>query len=129
MELMYKVVGMVTVSLLFSAVIKKDAPEQALMIGLCVCVGIIFLLGSSIAEILESMKNLAEIAKMDQSLLLPVAKTVAISILTKISGEMCRSAGEGGMASFVEFAGAILSLVVALPMIEGVMTMMTTMLS
>ena len=58
----------------------------------------------------------------------PVLKTAAISILTKVTGEVCRAAGEGGAAAFVEVAGTILALAVALPLAEGVLTMMAELL-
>ena len=42
--------------------------------------------------------------------------------------EVCRAAGEGGAAAFVEVAGTILALAVALPLAEGVRTMMAELL-
>ena len=42
--------------------------------------------------------------------------------------EVCRAAGEGGAAAFVEVAGTILALAVALPLAEGVLTMMAELL-
>lgn len=74
------------------------------------------------------MEKLAEMAQMDRALLTPVIQTVAISIASKVTGELCRSANESGIGTFVEFAGTVLSLWVALPLIEGVMLMMTEML-
>ena len=41
---------------------------------------------------------------------------------------MCRSAGEGGIASFVETAGTVLALAAALPLVRGVVEMMAEML-
>ena len=38
--------------------------------------------------------------------------------------EICRSAGEGGVAAFVETAGAVLALLVALPLIQAVAQLM-----
>ena len=50
------------------------------------------------------------------------------AILAKVTGEVCRAAGEGGAAAFVEVAGTILALAVALPLAEGVLTMMAELL-
>ena len=74
--------------------------------------------------VLAAIERLAGVARLDQSVLRPVVKTVAISILTKITGELCRCAGEGGIAAFVETAGTILALGVALPLAEGVLELM-----
>ena len=41
-------------------------------------------------------------------------------MLTKLTVEICRSAGESGVAAFVETAGAVLALLVALPLVRAV---------
>ena len=48
-------------------------------------------------------------------------KTVGISILTRISSELCRDAGDGGLAAFVEMAGAALALLVTAPLLQAVL--------
>ena len=58
----------------------------------------------------------------------PVVKTVAVSILTRVTAEVCRSAGESGTAAFVETAGTLLALLVALPLIRAVTVLMAEML-
>jgi stage III sporulation protein AD len=57
-----------------------------------------------------------------------VIKTVALSILTKLTVEVCRAAGEGGIAAFVETVGTVLALVVALPLVRAVVVLMGSML-
>ena len=79
-------------------------------------------------SVVEAIGRLAGRAGLDSTLVEPVLKTAAISILTKVTGEVCRAAGEGGAAAFVEVAGTILALAVALPLAEGVLTMMAELL-
>lgn len=128
MELMLKVATVAIVAVLCGAVVKKQATEQAMLLTLVTGMSICFFLASALEEILKSMVYLAEIGQMDGALLEPVVKTVAISMTTKVTTELCRAADEGGMASFVELSGTILSLLVALPLLEGVMEMMAEML-
>ena len=45
-----------------------------------------------------------------------------------LTAELCRSAGEGGLAAAVETAGTVLALAVALPLVQGVMELMAEML-
>ena len=70
------------------------------------------------------MEELAEQAGLSEVLLEPVMKTVALSILTRLTAEICRSAGEGGVAAFVETAGAVLALLAALPLVRAVARLM-----
>lgn len=116
------------VAVLCGAVVKKQAAEQAMLLILVTGIGICFFLATALEEILQTMAFLAQIAEIESELLSPVLKTVGLSMTTKVTTELCRSAGEGGMASFVEMSGTILSLVVALPLLEGVMTMMAELL-
>lgn len=128
MEMLFQVCGLGITVVIMATVLKKQAGEQSLLLILAFVVAVFFFLTDSILEIIRFMEELAEIAEIDQSLLAPVLKTVVISIITKITGEICRSAGEGGTASMVEFAGAVLALLLALPLIQGVMSMMAEML-
>ena len=59
------------------------------------------------------MDELGERAGLSPAVLDPVIKTVGIAILTRISSEVCRDAGESGIAAAVETAGAVLALWIA----------------
>jgi len=78
---------------------------------------------------LRSSFELAEQAGLSEVVLEPVVKTVALSILTRLTVEICRSAGEGGVAAFVETAGAVLALLAALPLVRAVAQLMGELLS
>ena len=67
--------------------------------------------------------------RLDEALLEPVVKTVALSILTRLTAEVCRSSGEGGLAAFVETAGTILALGAALPLARAVTALLAEMLT
>lgn len=128
MDMLFKITGIAVTVVLLSTVLRKTASEQSVVLGIAFTVLIFLMLGDSIRGILDTMAKLAEIAKVETTLLIPVVKTVAISISSKITGELCRSAGESGTASLVEFSGAVLALVIALPLVEAVMEMMVGML-
>lgn len=113
---------------ILAQILKKEVGEQSLLLILAFGILVFLYLIDSMEKILETMKNLAQIAQIEDTLLSPVVKTIAISVITKITGDICRSVGENGTASWVEIAGTLLALVVALPLIQGVMTMMVEML-
>ena len=82
------------------------------------------LTASGLGAVVELMNELAEQAGLSEVLLEPVMKTVALSILTRLTAEICRSAGEGGVAAFVETAGGVLALLAALPLVRAVAQLM-----
>ena len=116
------------VGVVCSLVLKKHTPELALLLILIAGIWMLLAVADGLEFITEWMNILSELSGVDQELLEPVLKTVMIAILTNITGEVCRCAGEGGLAAFVETAGTIVALTVALPLIGGVVDLMVVIL-
>lgn len=123
-----RIAAVAIVVVLCAAVVRRGAPEMSLVLVLSAGVVIFCLVLGALGEILSAMKRLAQLAQLEDELIAPVAKTVVVAIITRLTGEICRSAGEGGVAAFVEVAGTIVALVVALPLMEAVIQMMTEIL-
>ena len=77
---------------------------------------------------LEVLRELTELTGVGDELVRPVVKVVALSLLTRITAEVCRSAGERGIAAFVETGGTVLALGVSLPLVRAVIVLMGEML-
>ena len=129
MEAMAKLAAVGVTAVVLSAVLKKNTPELALLLVLAAGLWMLSLVASGLGAIVALMEELAQQAGLSEALLEPVVKTVALSILTKLTVELCRSAGEGGVAAFVETAGAVLALLVALPLIQAVAQLMGELLT
>ena len=121
---MVKVTVLAVCAVLCSGVVRRGAPEFSLLLALSAGVCVMLLLRDSLEQVVSALERIATLARLEHEVLQAVMKTVAISILTKITGELCRCAGEGGLAAFVETAGTILALGVALPLAEGVLELM-----
>ena len=59
---------------------------------------------------------------------MPLLKTVAISLISRIGGALCRDAGEGAMAGLVEMAGAFAAILVSLPLFRAAWQMLEELL-
>ena len=55
------------------------------------------------------------------ALLRPMLQTVGLALVTKLAAALCRDAGEGSLAAFVEVAGAAAAVLVALPLLKMVL--------
>ncbi|MCI9352207.1 MAG: stage III sporulation protein AD [Lawsonibacter sp.] len=129
MEVMVKLAAVGVTAVVLSAVLKKNTPELALLLALAAGLWMLFLVADGLGAVVVLMEELAGQAGLSEVLLEPVVKTVALSILTKLTVEICRSAGEGGVAAFVETAGAVLALLVALPLVRAVAQLMGELLT
>lgn len=113
---------------LCAVVVKPHAREIALAVSLCAGAVILLAVLQAAGEIKTLFSALAEAAGLAPAVLSPVLKTVGIAILTRITAALCRDAGEGGVASFVEVAGSVLALVVTAPLLQAVLDTLSALL-
>ena len=128
MDLMVKVAAGAITAAVLGVVLRTNTPELALLLALAAGLWMVALVADGLGAVVALMEELTSLAGLSEELLEPVVKTVALSILTRLTAEVCKSAGEGGVAAFVETAGTVLALVVALPLVRAVVLMMTEML-
>lgn len=124
MEAMVKLAAVGVTAVALSAVLKRGTPELALLLALAAGLWMLALAANGLGAVVALMEELAQQAGLSEALLEPVFKTVALSILTKLTVELCRSAGEGGVAAFVETAGMVLALLATLPLVRAVAQLM-----
>lgn len=121
MEMATQVAALAAIGAVCAAAIKKQTPDVALAMTICAATLILTMAMTAFRPIRELMDTLAERAGLSAAVLSPVIKTVGVSILTRVTAELCRDAGEGGLASAVEIAGGACALLVCLPLFEAVL--------
>lgn len=115
---MFSLGAMGIVAALCAVVVRQKAPEIALLLGLITCVLLLFHTLPLLESIRDILENLAEIAGISQAILKPMLQTVGLAVVTRLSAALCRDAGEGGIASFLEIAGGAAAVLVALPLLR-----------
>ena len=128
MESMVKIAAIAVAAALCAVVVKKQAPEVGLVLSLVAGALILALSLTALQGVKELIETLADTAGLSPAVLKPVVKTVGIAIVTRIAAETCRDAKEGGIAAFVETAGAASALFVCLPLMEAVLSMVKELL-
>lgn len=128
MEEMLKVAAVAVTAALCAMVLQKQVQELALVLALAAGVLILAFSMDALRGLRAMMDTLASTAGLTGPILSPVVKTVGIAVVTRITAELCRDAKEGGIAAFVETAGAALALFVALPLLEAVLSTITGLL-
>lgn len=128
MESMMKIAATAAAAALCAAVVKKQTPEIALVISLFAGALILSFAVPAFKSVKQLTETLSETAGLAPAVVAPVIKTVGISILTKVTAEICRDAGEGGLAAFTEIAGAAGALLVCLPLMEMALQMVVELL-
>ncbi|MGI5963617.1 MAG: SpoIIIAC/SpoIIIAD family protein [Lawsonibacter sp.] len=125
---MIKVSAVALTAVILGAVLRKNAPEFHLLLVIGAGIWMLNLVAAGFGSAVSLMEELKGLAGLSEELLEPVVKTVVLSILTRVTAEICRSAGESGAAAFVETAGTVLAVVIALPLVRAVTVLIAEML-
>lgn len=128
METMVRIAAVGLTAAVLGTVLRKNTPELGLLLAVSAGLWIVAMTLEGLGAVAALLRELAELSGLSEELLEPVVRTVALSVLTKLTAEICRSAGEMGIASFVEFGGTVAVLVVALPIMQAVTVLMAEML-
>ena len=104
-----------------SLTIKKQNAELTIVLGLGCCLLILFLFVKVLDPVLDYLKKLFSLSKLDPALTEPLLKSVAIGILTQFSGSICNDAGQGSMSKLIELCGSVLCLYLSLPILNSVL--------
>lgn len=108
--------------------LKKTAPELGFLVSVAVSLmaaGLGVSLLEETAELLEMLRQEADLAP---AMVSPVLKCVGIGVVTRLSVDMCKDAGQGAVASAVELCGTACALTAALPLVRTLLSMIGEML-
>ena len=103
--------------------LKKNAPEFALLLTVSAAAAIIGFALSILGNIKDFVYELAERGAVSSALLAPLVKCVGISVCAKLASDICKDAGFSASASAVELVAAAAALYAALPLMRAVLKM------
>lgn len=118
MEIVIKIAAVALVAALCTLLIKSKNSEQAFMLGIAAAVLLTSAAAGFLSEIIDFIKELIDLSNLSGTVFLPVIKCVGIAIITKLSCELCKDAGQAGIASAVEYIGSVAAVYTALPLLK-----------
>jgi stage III sporulation protein AD len=116
-----QIIGLGFVVTLLILIIRRERPELAVQLSLTLATIIFLLILNKVNVVLNLFRDLAEKANISQMYLNTILKIIGISYITEFGAQVCRDAGEGAVASKIEFAGKVLVMVMAIPIIALVL--------
>lgn len=128
MTLLIKAAVTVIVGALMSLLLRRSAPE----LGLAVSISVSLLAAAFAMELVSGLSEILSLVREETGLspavVGPVMKCVGVGIVTRLSADICRDAGQSAAASAVELCGTACALVTALPLIRSLLKMISEML-
>ena len=128
MESVVRLAAAAVAAALCAVVVKQHAREVGAVLALAAGALLLGAALGAIEEVRAVADELGELIGLSPAVLAPVLKTVGIAILTRIAAELCRDAGEGGIAAAAETAGAAAAVLTALPLLRAVLSTITGLL-
>ena len=128
METVFQVIAVCLLVSVLAALLKKHTPELAMILVVTAAVAVLSVLANTLESVTDFVRRLLNAGGLSQELFLPLFKTVAIALISRIAGDLCRDAGESAVASLVDMAGAFGAIVVSLPLFEAVWEILQTLI-
>lgn len=119
-----RICAVAVIAALCCAMLRQYSRDIALVLALAAGAMILLLSAQPLQQILQTVTQLTETAGLSTEIITPVVKTVGIGMVSYTSAEICRDAGERGLASFVEIGGSIAALLVTLPLLSAVLKLL-----
>ena len=120
MELMLKAAACAAIAAVLGLAVKKGSPELSALLALGAALLCVYLVSGALGEVTGFIRELAAMPGMNAPAINIVLKTVGISIVTRLSSNVCKDAGQSALSSGVETAGAAAALWTALPLFRSV---------
>ncbi len=120
-----QLVGFGIASALLALTLRQSRPEMAMLVslaaGLCLFMAVVGRLG----EVISAMSSLAERAQLTDSVLPLLLRIIGVAALCELGSQLCRDAGEGGIAAKIEMGGKLMVLTMAMPIAMALVELVT----
>ncbi len=124
MELLIKAAALGVVSALVGLAIKKTNPEISLLLAMAASAAVLTLALTMLSELRETLRLVMDFTSLQRTLVMPVLKCVAVGVVARLCADLCKDAGQSGVASAVELCGAGAALCVSLPLVHTLLQML-----
>lgn len=122
------VVGTLLCAAMLAVVLRTQRPELAMCLSLAAGVLVLMALLRQAQPLFYSVKRLLDAGAFPTVYLGAVLKGTGICLITQLTADTCRDAGETALADKAELAGRILLLAVAVPLFEDVLKLVTALI-
>lgn len=112
----------VLVAAFLTVLLRQYRPEMAIAVGVIAGILVLLRVLRVLTPTLSSLQRMLEGAALPTAYTAVLFKALGICLLTQLSADTCRDAGETALAAKAEFIGKILLLVLSVPLFEEIIT-------
>lgn len=123
-----KIIGVALITVVAFIIVKQTRPEIAMIITIAGSILIILLSINTLTNVIGQFNKIFQATGVNASILLPILKIIAIGYIVEFGANICLDAGATSIADKILFAGKLIILLIALPIINSVIDMVVGLL-
>lgn len=127
MQEMFKIAGLVVCAAVVVDLLKHYNSGYAILAALACCIAILVGTAHVLMPVIEQVQVFTEQAGGEN--LFYVLKTIGIAVISQCIQDLCAQAGQPALAGRVDFAGRVLMLAAALPLLRQAVSLVADILT
>lgn len=121
METLLRITALCVTSCALGLLLKKDVPAMQLLLTVAVTVVLLGAAAGMIGEVRTLLTLFTEKTGIEGDYLALTLKCVAVAVVVRLGGDLCRDAGQSALASLIEIAGTLSAAVLAAPLLRALL--------
>ena len=117
-----RIIGIAFVTTFAVMVLKPNKPELAAVVSIAGGVIVLLMFMDSLTHVLEGFTSIANRTGVSMEIFSALLRIIGIGYLTDFAAGICTDAGNTSMAQKVTLAGKVIILILALPIINNLIT-------
>lgn len=126
---MIQIISVGILATILSLTVGKEDMTWRFYIRLATALIIMLFIIGQLSSVIDTAAQLGERASVSTPYMNIVFKIIGVSYISEFGASLCKDAGEGAIASKIEFAGKVVILVTSAPVILALMDLITNMLT
>ncbi|MGI6705469.1 MAG: stage III sporulation protein AD [Clostridia bacterium] len=118
-----QIVGVGIIAAVLAVILKAQKKEFAIHISIAAGILIFLFVLGKLVSIVNVLQDMANKIKLDFAYLTTVLKIIGIAYVAEFGSQVCKDAGEGAIASKIEFGGKIIIMTLAIPIVMALLNM------
>ena len=119
----FKIVGVGLLTCFLAIIVKQIKPEFYIFVVISGSVVLFLMVLDKFTVVIDYFSKIFEKTKLDSNIFFTVLKIVGIAFLTEFAGGICVDSGNASIGEKIIFAGKIIILFLALPIITNLIEM------
>jgi len=119
----FKIVGLGITATILTIMVKQYKPEYSLHISIATGIAIFLLVIGKLASIFDVLVEMANKMNMNLVYLKSIFKIIGIAYISQFGAQICKDSGEDSIAMKIEFAGKIIIMALALPILLSILSL------